>query len=103
VALRLQPIAAEAVEVTRLILVLIAVAAPAFAAGSFLTPSVISSLSPVPIGCVPDDPHDSDAVIDTYGNEVSSAVAEYSQDCDDSSYEVHYPQTVTPHLGSPES
>jgi hypothetical protein len=103
VALWLQPVAAEAVEVTRLILVLVAVAAPAFAAGSFLTPPVISSLSTLPIACRSDDLDEAQSAVDIYGNDVSSAVAEYAPDCGDRSYEVHSPQTDVPHLGSPES
>ena len=88
---------------TRLILVLVAVAAPAFAAGSFLTPPVISSLSSIPIACTPVDLDDGDRAVDVYGNDVSSAVAEYSPDCGDGSYEMHSPQTELPHLASPES
>jgi len=41
--------------------------------------------------------------VDAYGNEVWSAVAEYSPDCGDGSYEVHSPETELPHLASPES
>ena len=85
------------------LLVLVAVAAPAFAAGSFLTPPVISSLSPLPIACSSDDLDDGGGVVDAYGNEVWSAVAEYSPDCGDGSYEVHSPETGLPHLASPES
>jgi hypothetical protein len=103
VALRLQRIAAEAVEVTRRMLILVAVAAPAFAAGSFLTPPVISSLSPRPIACRSDDFDEGHGTVDAYGNEVSNAVAEYSPDCGDGSYEVHSPKTELPHLASPES
>ena len=103
VALRLQLLATEAVEVTRLILVLVAVAVQAFAAGSFLTPPVISSLSADPIACSSDDLDDGDAAIDAYGNDVSSAVAEYLPDCRDGSYEVHSPQTELAHLAAPES
>ena len=88
---------------TRLILVLVAVAAPAFTAGSFLTPAVISSLSPAPIACSPDDLNDGDGPVDVYGNHVSSAVAEYAWDCDDGEYELHSPQTEVARLGSPES
>jgi len=89
--------------VTRLILVLVAVAVQAFAAGSFLTPPVISSLSADPISCSSDDLDDGDAAIDAYGNDVSSAVAEYLPDCRDGSYEVHSPQTELAHLAAPES
>jgi hypothetical protein len=93
----------EAVEVTRLILILVAVAAPAFAAGSFLTPRpVIPSRSVLPATAAWDE-LDDDKAVDVYGNEVSSAVAEYSLDAGGSSYELHSPQTDIPHLGSPES
>ena len=88
---------------TRLIFVLLVVAAPAFAAGSFLTPPVISSLSPAPIACSPDDSNDAEPAVDVYGNDVSSAVAEYASDCADGSYEVHSPQTQLSHLSSPKS
>jgi hypothetical protein len=92
----------EAVEVTRLFLVLVAVAAPAFAAGSFLTPRpVIPSRSIQPATATWDQLDDK--AVDVYGNEVSSAVAEYSLDADGGSYELHSPQTDLPHLGSPES
>jgi hypothetical protein len=84
-------------------LVLVAVAAPAFAAGSFLTLPVISSLSPAPVACSPDDIDDADGYIDVYGNHVSNAVAEYARDCGDGEYELHSPQTEVPHLRSPES
>ena len=99
-ASRLQPLLAEAVEVTRLIFVLVAVAAPAFAAGSFLTPRpVIASRSVQPVAATWDE-LDDDKAVDVYGNE---AVAEYSLDAGGGSYELHSPQTDIPHLGSPES
>jgi len=102
VAPRLQPLLMEAVEVTRLILVLVAVAGPAFAAGSFLTPRpVIPSRSVLPAAATWDELDDK--AVDVYGNEVSSAVAEYSLDAGGGSYELHSPQTDIPHLGSPES
>lgn len=88
---------------TRLIFVLVAVAAPAFAAGSFLTPRpVIASRSVQPVAATWDE-LDDDKAVDVYGNEVSSAVAEYSLDAGGGSYELHSPQTDIPHLGSPES
>jgi hypothetical protein len=99
----LQTLLPEAVEVARLIFVLVAVAAPAFAAGSFLTPRpVITSRSVLADTATWDELEDEKAV-DAYGNEVSSAVAEYSLDAGGGSYELHSPQTDIPRLGSPES
>jgi hypothetical protein len=49
------------------------------------------------------DELEDDKALDAYGNEVSSAVAEYSLDADGDSYELHSPQTEIPHLSSPES
>jgi hypothetical protein len=40
---------------------------------------------------------------DTYGNEISNAVAEYSLDPAGSLYELHAPQVELPRLGSPKS
>jgi hypothetical protein len=86
-----------------MMLVLLAVAALAFAAGSYLTPRpVISSLSRpqvVPAARVtrPGEP------VDAYGNEVTNAVAEYSLDPTGGLYERHAPQIELPRLGSPKS
>jgi hypothetical protein len=44
-----------------------------------------------------------DAIIDLYGNDVSSAVATYSLDALGSLYEEHSPQTELPRLGSPKT
>ena len=44
-----------------------------------------------------------DDAVDAYGNEVTTAVAEYSLDGDGDLYERHSPQTELPHLGAPES
>lgn len=87
---------------SRILLVLVAVAGPAFAAGSFFTPhSVISSRSVSLSDFSSDLAADDD--VDAYGNEVSSAVAEYALDGDGDLYERHSPRTELPHLGSPES
>jgi hypothetical protein len=92
----------EAVEVKRTLLILAAVGAPAVAAGSLFTRApVISSPSVVRVTAHPDQVRD-DAV-DAYGNEVTTAVAEYSLDGDGDLYERHSPQTELPHLGAPES
>jgi hypothetical protein len=40
---------------------------------------------------------------DVYGNEVSSAVAQYKLDATGTMYELHSPQTELPRLGSPKS
>jgi hypothetical protein len=87
-----------------MVLILAAISGPAFAAGSFLTqPPVIASRSgsqPVGTGSheVAGDPD-----VDAYGNEVNSAVAEYSLDDAGELYELHSPQTELPRLGSPKS
>jgi hypothetical protein len=94
----------ETVEVSRLVLALFAVAVPAFAAGSFTTPApVIYSRSNSQTAL--DDAGDNagDNEVDVFGNEVSSAVAEYSLDATGELYERHSPQTEVPHLGSPKS
>jgi hypothetical protein len=46
---------------------------------------------------------DDEAVVDLYGNDVTSAVAKYNLDADGSLYEAHSPQTQLPRLGSPKS
>ena len=86
-----------------MVLVLIAVAALAFAAGSHLTPRpVISSLSHPQVVPAAGDTV-ADQRLDTYGNEVTNAVAEYSLDPTGTLYELHSPQIELPHLGSPKS
>jgi hypothetical protein len=88
--------------VKRMVLIVAVVAAPAFAAGSLLTPvPVISSRSVSQATVHPDLIRDE--AVDAYGNEVTSAVAEYSLDGSGDLYEQHSPQTELPHLGSPES
>jgi hypothetical protein len=46
--------------------------------------------------------HD-DATVDLYGNEVTSAVAQYKLDSGGSLYETHSPRTELPRLGPPKS
>jgi hypothetical protein len=93
----------EAVDVKRMVLLLIAVAALAFAAGSHLPPQpVISSLSHPQVVAAARDAK-ADERVDTYGNEVTNAVAEYSLDPTGTLYELHSPQIELPHLGSPKS
>jgi hypothetical protein len=46
---------------------------------------------------------DDDATVDLYGNEVTSAVAQYKLDSSGSLYETHSPQTEFPRLGPPKS
>ncbi len=48
-------------------------------------------------------PEDDEAVIDLYGNDVTSAVAKYNLDADGSLYEAHSPRTQLLRLGSPKS
>ena len=86
-----------------IVVVLLAVAGLAFAAGSQLTSHpVISSLSHQQGDAEVRASAEDDAV-DAYGNEVTNAVAEYSLDPAGAPYEVHSPQTELPRLGSPKS
>ena len=102
-ALRLQPSPLESVEVKRVVLIGLVVALPAYVAGSLLTPRpVFPSYSdahsrPTAHG------REDDGRTDAYGNDVSSAVAEYSLDESGDVYEQHSPQTEMPHLASPKS
>lgn len=87
----------------RMMLVLVAVAGLAFAAGSFLTPQpVIHSRSHPEVVATSRDTA-SDEGVDAYGNEVTSAVAQYSLDPAGALYELHSPQIELPRLGSPKS
>ena len=93
----------EAVVVKGMVLVLIAVACLAFAAGSVLTRQpVTSSPSNSPVAEASRD-IGSEEGVDSYGNEVSNAVAEYSLDPAGALYERHAPQIELPRLGSPKS
>jgi hypothetical protein len=93
----------EEVVVKGMVSVLIAVATLAFAAGSVLTPrSVTSSRSHAPVTAASRDVADPEGV-DSYGNEVTNAVAEYSLDPAGDLYELHAPQIELPRLGCPKS
>ena len=93
----------EEVVVKGMLLVLIAVATLAFAAGSVLTPRpVTSSRSHTPVMAASRDVADPEGA-DAYGHEVTNAVAEYSLDPAGDLYELHAPQIELPRLGSPKS
>ena len=85
------------------VLVLVPVAVFAFESGRLLTPPPVTpSRSTPPVVAVSRDaPNQGD--VDTYGNDVTPAVAEYSLDPAGSLYEVHAPQVELPKLGSPQS
>jgi hypothetical protein len=86
-----------------LALILIAVAMLAFAGGTRLTPlPVTGSRSTAPVVVTSRDSPSSEP-LDTYGNEITNAVAQYSLDPAGSLYELHAPQIELPHLGSPKS
>jgi hypothetical protein len=103
VALPLQTSRLEAVVVKGMVLVLIAAALLAYAAGSVLTlqPVTSSRSHASVVGTSRDD--GSEDGVDAYGNEVTNAVAEYSLDAAGALYERHAPQIELPHLGSPKS
>ncbi len=84
-------------------LVLIAVAALAFAAGAVVTPQpvTVSRSEPQVVGASRDSA--STPPVDAYGNEITNAVAEYSLDAAGALYELHMPQVELPRLGSPKS
>jgi hypothetical protein len=93
----------EAVVVKGMVLVLIAVACLAFAAGSAVTlQPVTSSRSHSSVAEASRDTGREEAA-DSYSNEVTNAVAEYSLDPAGSLYERHAPQIELPRLGSPKS
>jgi len=84
------------------VLVLIAVAVAAFAAGFFLTPHLVNHSRWHPqVVATSRDAAEND--VDAYGNEVTRAVAEYSLDPDGDLYELHSPQTEIPHLSAPKT
>lgn len=87
----------------RMVLVLIAVACLAFAAGSVFTQQPVTS-SPS-LAAVAHASRDSggEEGVDSYGNEITNAVAEYSLDPAGALYERHAPQIELPRLGSPKS
>lgn len=86
-----------------MILVWVAIAATAFTAGSFVTlrPVTCSLSHPRVEAGAPALAVDEQA--DALGNEIVSAVAEYSFDDNGELYERHSPQTELPRLGSPKS
>jgi hypothetical protein len=103
VAFRLQPSQPEAVEVQRIVLILIAVAVLAFAGGAVVTPlPVTASRSHPPVVAASRDSA-IEGDLDAYGNEITHAVAEYSLDPAGALYEEHAPQVELPRLASPKS
>jgi hypothetical protein len=102
VALSLQPSRMEAVVVKGIVLVLVAVALLAFAAGSIFTLQPVTS-SRSRSSAEASRVAGNEEGIDAYGNEVTPAVAEYSLDPAGALYERHAPQIELPHLGSPKS
>ncbi len=84
-------------------LVLIAVAALAFAGGALVTPPPVTASQSAPpvVEVSRDSANEGD--VDSYGNEVTPAVAEYSLDPAGNPYELHAPQIELPRLASPQS
>jgi hypothetical protein len=103
VALPLQPSRTEAVVVKRMVLVLVAVALLAFAAGNVFTQQPVTSSRSFSSAAEVSREVGRDEGVDAYGNQVTNAVAEYSLDPDGALYERHAPQIELPHLGSPKS
>jgi hypothetical protein len=99
----------EAVVVKGMVLVVVAVAMLAFAAGSVFTlqPVTSSRSASSAAQASRDVGHDgsvgNEESVDRYGNPVTNAVAEYSLDPAGAPYERHAPQIELPHLGSPKS
>jgi hypothetical protein len=89
--------------VKAMVLVLIAVAVLAFATGTLVTPPPVtaSRSQQQVVKAAHDSVSEGDR--DTYGNEISDAVAEYSLDPAGDLYELHAPQVELPRLGSPKS
>ena len=86
-----------------MVLALIAVAFLAFAAGSVLTLQPVTSSRPHSSVAEASLDTGSEGRVDSYGNEVTNAVAEYSLDPSGDLYERHAPQIELPRLGSPKS
>ena len=86
-----------------LVMVLLAVAMLAFAAGTVVTPQPVtaSRSQPQVVGASRDSA--SNPPLESYGNEITNAVAEYSLDPAGTLYERHTPQVELPRLGSPKS
>src|SRR5580704_3741112 len=95
VALPLQTSRMEAVVVKGIVLVLVAVALLAFAAGSIFTLQPVTS-SRSPSSAEASRVAGNEEGIDAYGNEVTHAVAEYSLDQAGALYERHAPQIELP-------
>lgn len=92
-----------------LILILIVVAALAFAGGAVLTPLPVTSSQSHPqvvahpqVAAASRDSASSGDP-DAYGSDVTHAVAEYSLDPAGALYELHAPQVELPRLGGPQS
>src|SRR5580765_840752 len=103
VALRLHPSPVEAVEVKRLGLVLVVVAALSYVGGTVVTSLPVTASQSQPQVVATSSDAGNDGELDAYGNEITSAVAEYSLDPAGSLYELHAPQIEIPRLGSPKS
>jgi hypothetical protein len=93
----------EVVAVKGIVLVLIAVALLAYAAGGALTLQPVTSSRSHSSVVVTSRDAGGDEGVDAYGNEITNAVAEYSLDPAGALYERHAPQVEIPHLGSPKS
>jgi hypothetical protein len=103
VALRLQTPRVEAVVVKVVGALLIVVAALAYGGGKVVTPPRVTSSHSAPsvVAASRDSANAGD--VDSYGNEVTPAVAEYSLDPAGNPYELHAPQIELPRLASPQS
>ena len=87
----------------RMILVLIALAVTAVAAGGFPTRQPVTSSRSYPTVVAASSDIASPDRVDAYGNDIANAVAEYSLDPAGDLYEIHAPQIELPRLGSPKS
>jgi hypothetical protein len=81
---------------------LVTLSQPEFALPAIVSRPAETVAPPSPGVNAPEQP-ESDATVDLYGNEVTSAVAKYSFDALGSLYELHSPQTEVPKLGPPKS
>jgi len=84
-------------------LVLIAIAVLAFAGGTLVTPPPVTSSRSAPAAVAASRDSANDGDVDSYGNEVTPAVAEYSLDPAGNPYELHAPQIELPRLAAPQS
>jgi hypothetical protein len=89
--------------VRAVVFALIAIAALAFVSRTLITPPPVtaSRLAPPVMAASRDSANEAD--VDSYGNEVTPAVAEYSLDPAGNPYELHAPQIELPHLAAPQS